>query len=155
VCSWAIRDRERILRRRFAASGGIPDHAPQHAPDHAAQNPTAKGSWGLGGGGGAADWPAPSQSTGGGGRSGPYLSIQVDPHKSVNMGIVLALILGPLGLFYVSFLSGLMALFVVIPLARAASALPRSRRSPRAGCLPAPPSRRAAPTRIAASTHAP
>ena len=96
---------------------GIPDHAPQHAPDHAAQNPTAQGSWGLGGGG-AADWPAPSQPTGGGGRGGPYVSIPVDPHKSVKTGIVLAMILGPLGLFYVSFLNGVVALFVVIPLAR-------------------------------------
>ncbi|HZF28997.1 MAG TPA: hypothetical protein VE907_07760, partial [Gammaproteobacteria bacterium] len=52
------------------------------------------------------------------GRGGPYLSIQVDPHKSLKVGIVLAMLLGPLGLFYVSFLSGVVAFFTVIPLAR-------------------------------------
>jgi hypothetical protein len=95
---------------------GIPDHAPQHAPDHAAQNPTAQGSWDPGGGGAAADWPAPTRPIGGSG--GPNVSIHVDPHKSVKVGIVLAMLLGPLGLFYVSFLNGAVALFTVIPFAR-------------------------------------
>ena len=97
---------------------GIPDHSPQHAPDHAQQNPTPQGSWGQP----AADsgWPStptPSYGGGGGGRSvatGPVF----DPRRSFKVAIVLAMLFGPLGLFYVSFLSGVAALFLVVPIAR-------------------------------------
>ena len=98
---------------------GIPDHAPQHAPDHAQQNPTPQGSWG-GHDAGAADagWPT-SPASGGGGGGGYYAAMPFVPRpKSVTAAIVLAMIFGPLGLFYVSFLNGVAALFVVVPVAR-------------------------------------
>jgi hypothetical protein len=96
---------------------GIADHAPQHAPDHATQNPTAQGSWSQGG---AADdgWP-PNQAPAGGSGSFSYAPISVAPTpKGIKRAIVLAMLLGPLGLFYVSLLNGIVALFVVVPLAR-------------------------------------
>ena len=94
---------------------GIPDHSPQHAPDHAQQNPTPQGSWGQP----AADseWPStPGPSYGGGGL--PSGSFAIDPRRSIKVAIVLAIVLGPLGLFYVSFLNGVAALFLVVPIAR-------------------------------------
>lgn len=101
---------------------GIPDHAPQHAPDHAAQNPTAQGSWGLGGGAADAGWPpsqAPTGGSGGGSYGGSYAPMNVAPRrKSFKVAIVLAMLFGPLGLFYVSFLNGVVAFFVVVPLTR-------------------------------------
>jgi len=94
---------------------GIPDHSPQHAPDHALQNPTSQGSWGNDGGGG--NWPAVPAPTYGGGAGLPVM-IHVDPHRSLRTAIILAMMFGPLGLFYVSFLNGVAALFVVLPIAR-------------------------------------
>jgi hypothetical protein len=99
---------------------GVPDHSPQHAPDHALQNPTAQGSWGQP----AADssWsPVPAQSYGGGGGGGGYAGgggPLLDPRRSIRTAVILAMLLGPLGLFYVGFLHGAVALFVVIPTAR-------------------------------------
>src|SRR5438132_3688374 len=94
---------------------GIPDHSPQHAPDHALQNPTSQGSWGQP----AADsgWPStPTPSYGGGGVS---TSLGTgDPRGSLKVAIFLALVLGPLGLFYVSFLNGVAAFILVIPTVR-------------------------------------
>ena len=102
---------------------GIPDHSPQHAPDHSLQNPTPQGSWGQDTGG--SDWPssaAPSPSYaapshGGGGSYSPGVSV-VDPRKSIKAAIVLAMVFGPLGLFYVSFLNGVAATMIVVPIAR-------------------------------------
>jgi hypothetical protein len=94
---------------------GIPDHSPQHAPDHALQNPTPQGSWGEP----AADagWPStPTPSYGGGGVSTSLGA--VDPRRSLKVAIFLALVLGPLGLFYVSFLNGVAAFILVIPSVR-------------------------------------
>jgi hypothetical protein len=94
---------------------GIPDHSPQHAPDHALQNPTSQGSWGQP----AADsgWPStPTPSYGGGGVSTSLGT--VDPRGSLKVAIFLALVLGPLGLFYVSFLNGVAAFILVIPIVR-------------------------------------
>jgi hypothetical protein len=97
---------------------GIPDHAPQHAPDHAAQNPTAQGSWAQGTSAEDAAWP-PNQAPTGGSGGGSYVPMTFAPRrKSFVTAIVLAMVLGPLGLFYVGFLNGVVALFVVVPLAR-------------------------------------
>jgi hypothetical protein len=93
---------------------GIPDHAPQHAPDHALKNPTPQGSWG-----GAPDWTAPTSAPpgygGGAVPSGPTIQLR----KSMVLAVVLATVLGPLGLFYVSFLNGVAALIVLPPVVRA------------------------------------
>jgi hypothetical protein len=94
---------------------GIADHAPQHAPDHALKNPTPQGSWG-----GVPDWPAPTGAGvpagygGGAVASGPMIQLR----KSVALALVLATVLGPLGLFYVSFLNGVAALVILPPVVR-------------------------------------
>jgi len=86
---------------------GIPDHAPQHAPDHAPQNPTPQGSWG-----GAPDWSvpasgpsgyvgAPSGYVGSAAATGPTIRLR----KNLVLAAVLATVLGPLGLFYISFIN--------------------------------------------------
>lgn len=106
---------------------GIPDHAPQHAPDHAQQNPTPSTPYANIGGGGGWDVPAysgPVYTGGGGGGggavwSGPY----VRPKRSLVVGIILATILGPLGLFYVNILSGIAALIVIPPAVRTLAAM--------------------------------
>lgn len=96
---------------------GIPDHAPQHAPDHAAQNPTPQGSWGQSTAAADTDWPPSQAPAGGSGCS--YAPISLAPsRKSIKVAILLAMVLGPLGLFNVSFLNGVAALFVVVPLTR-------------------------------------
>jgi hypothetical protein len=93
---------------------GIADHAPQHAPDHALKNPTPQGS--LGGGG--SDWSAPTGAPSGYGggavASGPTLQLR----KITTLAVVLATVLGPFGLFYVSFLNGLAAVIVLPPVVR-------------------------------------
>lgn len=97
---------------------GIPDHAPQHAPDHSLQNPTAQGGWQNIGGGSDGAWPAPTAPTYGGGGGGGVPFVVVDtPHKTTT-AVVLAILFGPLGLFYIGFLHGVLALFTVIPTAR-------------------------------------
>jgi len=99
---------------------GIPDHAPQHAPDHAPQNPTPQGSWGS-----APDWSAPASGpsgyvgapsgyAGGAAAAGPAIRLR----KSLVLAAVLASVLGPLGLFYVSFINGVAALIVLPPVVR-------------------------------------
>ena len=92
---------------------GIADHAPQHAPDHALKNPTPQGSLG-----GAPDWSAPTGApagyAGGAVASGPTIQLR----KSVALAVVLATVLGPFGLFYVSFLNGLAAVIVLPPVVR-------------------------------------
>ena len=94
---------------------GIPDHSPQHAPDHSLQNPTAQGNWHDTGGSGDGAWPAaPTYGGGGGYTPVPYVDT---PHRTP-MAVVLAMLFGPLGLFYIGFLHGVIALFTVIPLAR-------------------------------------
>jgi hypothetical protein len=100
---------------------GIPDHSPQHAPDHAQQNPTPQESWGTASSG--AEWPTtPAPSYGGsygGSYSGPVVGGSVgDRRVSIKWAIFLAMLFGPLGLFYVGFLNGLVALFVVVPTVR-------------------------------------
>jgi hypothetical protein len=97
---------------------GIPDHSPQHAPDHAAQNPTAQGSWGQGAATADAGWP-PSQAPSGGSGNVRYTPMSIAPtRRSSVTAVVLAMALGPLGLFYAGFLHGLAALFVVVPITR-------------------------------------
>jgi hypothetical protein len=97
---------------------GIPDHSPQHAPDHAAQNPTAQGSWGQPAGAADAGWP-PSQAPSGGAANVRYTPMSFAPtRRSLVTAVVLAMVLGPLGLFYAGFLHGLVALFVVVPITR-------------------------------------
>ena len=92
---------------------GIPDHAPQHAPDHALKNPTPQGSWD-----GAPDSSAPTSGpsgySGGAVASGPAIQLR----KSMALAVVLATVLGPLGLFYVSFVNGVAALVVLPPVVR-------------------------------------
>ena len=107
---------------------GIPDHAPQHAPDHAPQNPTPQGSWGEipnwstptspsgYSGGAAASAPSSGPSGYGGGTVASGAAIQL--RKSTVLAVVLATVLGPLGLFYVSFLNGVAALIILPPLVR-------------------------------------
>jgi hypothetical protein len=90
---------------------GIPDHAPQHAPDHALKNPTPQGF-----SGGATDWTAPASAPPGyGGGAVPTVQLR----KIMVLAVVLATVLGPLGLFYVSFLNGVAALIVLPPVVRA------------------------------------
>jgi hypothetical protein len=100
---------------------GIPDHSPQHAPDHALQNPTPQGSWGQSNT--DSGWPSTPTPTyggaptyGGGGVSTGFSVI--DPRKSLKVAVFLALVLGPLGIFYVSFLNGVAAFILVIPTVR-------------------------------------
>jgi hypothetical protein len=92
---------------------GIPDHAPQHAPDHALKNPTPQGSAGN-----AANWPVPpsgpSGYSGGVVAAGPVVQLR----KNMLLAVVLATVLGPLGLFYVSFINGVAALLVLPPVVR-------------------------------------
>jgi hypothetical protein len=95
---------------------GIPDHSPQHAPDHSPQNPTAQGNWHDIGGGGDGSWP--SAPTYGGGRGYVRtLSIPDTPHRTT-MAVALAMLFGPLGVFYIGFLHGVIALVTVVPLTR-------------------------------------
>jgi hypothetical protein len=96
---------------------GIPDHSPQHAPDHSLQNPTAQGNWNNIGGGGDGAWPATPTYGGGGGGGGTYVPMPyIDTPHRTTMAVVLAMLFGPLGLFYVGILQGMIALFTVIPL---------------------------------------
>ena len=100
---------------------GIPDHAPQHAPDHATQNPTPQGSWGHDSSATDAAWSPSqtrSQATSGSGSASYTPVVYAPTPKSVTVAIVLAMVFGPLGLFYASVLNGIVALFVVVPLAR-------------------------------------
>jgi len=98
----------------------MPDHAPRH--DQPLQSTTAQGSWANIGGGGNEAWPAPAApSSGAGGVGSGYVShanVVLDPHKSLAFAVLLAVVFGPLGLFYVGILHGLVALFTVIPIAR-------------------------------------
>jgi hypothetical protein len=94
---------------------GIPDHSPQHAPDHSLQNPTAQGSWNNIGGGGDGAWPT-TPTYGGGGGGGVHGAMPyIDTPHSTTTAVALAMLFGPLGLFYVGFLHGLIAFFTVIP----------------------------------------
>src|SRR5689334_10858386 len=114
---------------------GIPDHSPQHAPDHSLQNPTSLGSWGSSSGG--SDWSsgqnsAPTGSWGSGSTASAWSGAATnvgsgaltagsppDRTKKIKTAIVLAMIFGPLGLFYVGILHGVAALFIVMPVVRA------------------------------------
>jgi hypothetical protein len=102
---------------------GVPDHAPQHAPDHAQQNPTSSTPYAnIGGGGWAPSAYSTPVYTGGG--SGPvWTGPYVRPKRSLAIGIVLATILGPFGLFYVNILSGIAALFILPPVVRTLAAM--------------------------------
>mgnify|MGYP001605227064 CR=1 FL=1 len=92
---------------------GIPDHAPQHAPDHALQNPTPSSPVGD-----IRSWDVPTYTAptygsptyaGGAAFTGPY----VRKRRFVIVAVVLATVLGPLGLFYVNILSGIAALMII------------------------------------------
>jgi hypothetical protein len=94
---------------------GIPDHSPQHAPDHSLQNPTAQGNWHNVGGSSDGAWPAAPTYAGGG--YAPPLHLPDTPHRTTT-AVVLAMLFGPLGLFYIGILHGVIALFTVVPLTR-------------------------------------
>ncbi len=112
--------KEGAMSERF----GIADHDAQ-IPDHAPANPTP--SYPVGGMGGDFGYPAPAPPVYGGysgGSSGGYsggysgsLGGTYVPRRlrkrSMILAVILATVLGPLGLFYVNFLSGVAALFVV------------------------------------------
>ena len=109
---------------------GIADHDAQ-LPDHAPQNPTPSDP--LGGAGGF-DFPAYNPPTYAGAPAGSYAGTTVGsyagtsagpyagtaagryvrPKRNMILAVVLATVLGPLGLFYVNILSGIAAL-VIIP----------------------------------------
>jgi hypothetical protein len=100
---------------------GIADHDAQ-LPGHAPENPTP--SYSVGGGGGF-DFPAYNPPTYAGTPVGSYAGSPVGsyastsaghyvrPKRGVILAVVLATVLGPLGLFYVNFLNGIVALFIV------------------------------------------
>jgi uncharacterized membrane protein len=99
---------------------GIPDHAPQHAPDHALQNPTPSGG-GMGGWDTGSDsLPSGGGNSGGYGGGGGYYGggAYVRPKRSLIVAVILASLLGPLGLFYVNILTGIAALFILPPVVR-------------------------------------
>ncbi len=105
---------------------GIPDHDAQ-IPDHAPQNPTPQGSFG---GTGGFDVPAynPPIYGGGGGTAGTYNAYSTyTPRRllkrSMIVGVVLATVLGPLGLFYVNLLNGIVALVIFVPVIRFLAAI--------------------------------
>jgi hypothetical protein len=87
-------------------------------PDHALKNPTPQGSWG-----GAPDSSAqtggPAGYSGGAVASGPAMQLRKSMVLAVVLANVLATVLGPLGLFYVSLVNGVAALIVLPPLVRA------------------------------------
>jgi hypothetical protein len=56
---------------------------------------------------------------GGGGGYVSHAGVPLDPRKSIPFTVVLAILFGPLGLFYVGILHGVVALFTVVPIARA------------------------------------
>ncbi len=95
---------------------GIADHDPQ-IPDHAPANPTP--SYPVGGMGEDFEYPTPAPPVYGGysgGYSGSLGGTYVPRRlrkRSMILAVILATVLGPLGLFYVNFLSGVAALFVV------------------------------------------
>ena len=96
---------------------GMPDHAPRH--DQPMQSTTPQGSFANIGGG---DWSAPQSSGatgyGGGGGYVSHANVPLDPIKKIPVVVILAILFGPLGLFYVGLLHGVIALFTVIPIAR-------------------------------------
>ena len=101
---------------------GIPDHSPQHAPDHSLQNPTAQGNWNNSLGGGDGAWPTtPTYGGSGGGGYAPMPYVDT-PHR-ITLAVILAMLFGPLGLFYVGILHGAIAFFTVIPLTQRITAV--------------------------------
>jgi hypothetical protein len=92
---------------------GIADHDAQ-LPGHAPENPTP--SYPVGGGGGF-DFPAYNPPTYAGTPVGSYAGTSAGPYvrpkRSLILAVVLATVLGPLGLFYVNILSGIAALVIV------------------------------------------
>lgn len=103
---------------------GLPDHAPQHAPDHALQNPTPSTPFPNIGGGGGWDVPAYSGPVYTGGGAGPVWTGPYErPKRSLILGVILATILGPLGLFYVNMLSGIAGLIIILPAVRELAAM--------------------------------
>jgi hypothetical protein len=93
---------------------GIPDHDAQ-LPDHAPQNPTPSDP--VGGMGGF-EFPTYGPPAYAGAPAGSYAGASavpyVRPKRSMILAVVLATVLGPLGLFYVNILSGIAAM-VIIP----------------------------------------
>jgi hypothetical protein len=100
---------------------GIADHDAQ-LPGHAPQNPTPSDP--VGGAGGF-DFPAYNPPAYAGAPAGSYAGTPVGsyagtsagpyvrPKRSLILAVVLATVLGPLGLFYVNILSGIAALVIV------------------------------------------
>jgi hypothetical protein len=91
----------------------VPDHT--NPIGHHVPNPTPQGPppMQLGDGGNWAPPPAAAPLPGGGNWS-PATSVGVPARKMMWLAILLAMLLGPIGLFYVSFLNGVAAL-VVLP----------------------------------------
>ena len=99
---------------------GVPDHDAQ-VTNHALQNPTAQGSFANIGGGGDTSWGQPAASYSGGGYTQPGvhggmpLVLNKPRTKSTVIAIVLALVFGPFGVLYTSFV-GAVVLFAVTAL---------------------------------------
>ena len=95
---------------------GAPDHTnPVHGPQHhAAPNPTQSSpDLGLlGGGTGAGGWQAPPVM------QDPRLVAQYADYRFLWVAILLAFFLGPLGVFYVGFFSGVGASVLVVAAGR-------------------------------------
>jgi hypothetical protein len=89
----------------------VPDHT--NPIGHHVPNPTPQGEPAplLGGG---SDWPTPAPIVTGGGGAYPGNWRMGPSRKAMWLAILLAVLLGPFGLFYVSFLNGVAAL-VVLP----------------------------------------
>jgi hypothetical protein len=94
---------------------GIPDHDPQ-IPGHAPENPTPLVSFGGMGGFDVPAYNPPVYGGGGGGGGGVAGTYNYVPRKmlkrSMILAVILATVLGPLGLFYVNLLNGIAALAV-------------------------------------------
>jgi len=90
---------------------GIPDHDAQ-IPDHALQNPTPSDPVGGMGGFQVPAYSPPIYAGGMAGTYGTYIPRKM-LKRSMTLAVVLATVLGPLGLFYVNILNGIAALVIV------------------------------------------
>ena len=97
---------------------GMPDHTRplEHAPRGTTNQDTYQPPSGE-----SESWTPPA-STGGGGGGGNYGSYYPSSapsrRKSLKVAVVLAILFGPLGLFYVNILNGIAAVIVIPPVMR-------------------------------------
>lgn len=100
---------------------GTRDHDQKH--DEPPQSTTPQGKWANIGGGDADSNTAPQAASGtrfvaGSGAYVSHANVPLDPLKKTSVAVALAMVFGPLGLFYVGLLHGIVALFTVVPIAR-------------------------------------